>query len=48
MIKKTKKSQSFSFAPVTYEDLLKKKTLDTAKASQQFDIPSKILKQNSD
>ena len=48
MIKKNKKSQSFSFAPVTYEDLLKRKTLDTAKASQQFDIPSKILKQNSD
>ena len=33
----------------TYDDVLKKvKTLGTAKASQQSDIPSKILKQNSD
>ena len=32
-----------------YDDVLKKvKTLGTAKASQQSDIPSKILKQNSD
>ena len=47
--KKTKNDQSFSFAPVTYDDILKKvKTLDTAKASQQSDIPTKILKQNSD
>ena len=48
MIKSKKKNyQSFSFGPVTYDDVLKKvKTLDTAKASQQSDIPTKILKQN--
>ena len=34
---------------VTYNFALKKiKIIDTAKASQQSDIPSKILKQNSD
>ena len=50
MIKnKEKNDQSFSFGPVTYDDVLKKvNTLDTAKASQQSDIPTKILKQNSD
>ena len=47
--KKKKNDQSFSFGPVTYDDVLKKvKTLDTAKPSQQSDIPTKILKQNSD
>ena len=41
--------QSFSFGLVTYDDVLKiVNTLDTAKASQQSDIPTKILKQNSD
>ena len=48
---KNKKSddQSLSFGPVTYDDLLKKEnTLDTAKASQGSDIPTKSLKQNSD
>ena len=40
-----KDDQSFSFGPVTYDDVLKKvNTLDVAKASQQY----KILKQNSD
>ena len=35
--------QSFSFIPVTYDDVLKKlNTLDTAKASQQYDIPNEI------
>ena len=50
MIKNKKKNdQSFSFGPVTYDDVLKKvNTLDTAKASQQSDIPTKTLKQNSD
>ena len=50
MIKNKKENdQSFSFGPVTYDDVLKKvKTLDTAKASQQSDIPTEILKQNSD
>ena len=41
--------EPFSFGPVIYDDVLKKvNTLDTAKASQQSDIPTKILKQNSD
>ena len=44
-----KDDQSFSFGPVTYDDVLKKvNTLDVAKASQQSDISTKILKQNSD
>ena len=49
MIKNKKVAdQSFSFGPVTYDDVLKiVNTLDTAKASQQCDIPTKILKQNS-
>ena len=39
----------FFFAPVTYDDVLEKViALDTAKASQQSDIPPKILKQNPD
>ena len=47
--KKKKNDQSFSVGPVTYDDVLKKvNTLDTAKASQQSDIPTKMLKQNSD
>ena len=50
MIKNKKVTdQSFSFGPVTYDDVLKiVNTLDTAKVSQQSDIPTKILKQNSD
>ena len=37
--------QSFSFDPVTYDDVLKKvNTLDTTKASQQSDIPTKNIK----
>ena len=50
MIKNKKVAdQSFSFGPVTYDNVLKiVNTLDTAKASQQSDIPTKILKQNSD
>ena len=49
MIKnKRKADQCFSFSPVTYNDILKKtNNLDTAKASQQSDVPTKILKQNS-
>ena len=35
--------------PVIYDDILKKTNkLDTTKACQQSDIPTKILKQNSD
>ena len=38
---------SFSFSSVQYDDILKKtKNLDTAKASQESDIPRKILKAN--
>ena len=53
MIKsKRKTDQCFSFGPVTYDHILKKNkktnNLDTAKASQQSDVPSKVLKQNSD
>ena len=46
MIKnKRKADQCFSFGPVTYEDIFKKtNNLDTAKASQQSDVPTKILK----
>ena len=41
--------QCFCFALVTYDDILKKtNNLDNAKASQQSDIPTKILKQKSD
>ena len=48
MIKTKKKiDQCFSFGRVTYDDVLKKaNNLGTAKASQQSDIPTKILKQN--
>ena len=50
MIKNEKKNyQSFSFGPVTYDDVLKKlNTLNTAKASQQSDIATNTLKQISD
>ena len=38
---------SFSFSSVQYDDILKKaKNLDTAKASQESDIPTKIIKTN--
>ena len=41
--------QCFPFAPVTYDNIMKKtNNLDTAKAFQQPDVPTKILKQNSD
>ena len=46
---KKKNDQSFSFGLVTYDNVLKKlEPLDTAKASQQYNIPTRILKQNSD
>ena len=50
MIKNKKVTdQSFCLGPVTYDDVLKiVNTLDTAKTSQQSDIPTKIFKQNSD
>ena len=46
---KRKTDQYFSFGPATYDDILKKTTnnLDTTKASQQSDIPTKTQKQNS-
>ena len=42
--------QCFSFGLVIYDDVLKKtqNNLVAANASQQSDIPTKILKQNSD
>ena len=46
---KKENDQSFCFGPVTYDDVLKNvKALDTTKASKQSDIPTKILKRNSD
>ena len=49
MIKNKKKdNQCYSFGPVTYDVLKKMKTLDTSKTSQQYDIPTKVLIQNSD
>ena len=51
MIKnKRKVDQCFSFGSVTYDDILKKNNnnLDTTKSSQKCDVPTKILKQNSD
>ena len=43
---KRKTDQYFSFGPATYDDILKKTTnnLDTTKASQQSDIPTKTQK----
>ena len=39
----------FSFSPVQYEDILMKtKNLNVSKASQQSDIPTKILTENSE
>ena len=48
MIKRKSNScGSFSFALVKYDDILKKtENLDTAKTSQELDIPTKILKAN--
>ena len=46
---KKKNDQKFSSGPVTYDDASKRvKTFNTAKTSQQSDIPTKILQQNSD
>ena len=48
MIKrKTNACRIFSFFSEQYDDILKKiKNVDTAKASQESDIPTKILKAN--
>ena len=48
MIKrKNNRSGKISFSSVNYDDILKKtKSLNTSKASQQTDIPTKILKEN--
>ena len=50
MIKsKTDKQLKFSFTPVQYEDILRKiKSLKVSKASQQSDIPTRILIYNSE
>ena len=41
--------KGFSFSKITYDDILNKiKNLDTAKTSQQTDIPTKVLKCNSE
>ena len=45
--RKNNRSGKFSFSSVNYDDILKKtKSLNTSKASQQTDIPTKILKEN--
>ena len=42
-------NQCFSYGLVTYDNILNKpNNLDAAKACQQPDVPTKILKQNSD
>ena len=44
---KSKNNTHFSFTPVEYDDILKKvQKLNTSKASQQSDIPTKILREN--
>ena len=50
MIKsKIDKQLKFSFTPVQYEDILRKiKSLKVSKASQQSDIPTRILIDNSE
>ena len=48
MIKNKNKTQ-FSFTVVEHDDILKKvKKLNTSKASQQSDIPTKILRENDE
>ena len=48
-IKETFLDLSFSFKPVVREDILKEiKGLNSAKATQEHDIPTKILKKNAD
>ena len=45
----TQPDNRFSFAQITYEDIQKEiKKLDCAKASQDTDIPSSIIKENAD
>ena len=49
MIKTKNKNSVFSFSPVTYDDVLEEVlNLNVAKASQQTDVPTKVLKQNSE
>ena len=46
---KNKNQTQFSFTVVEYDDILKKvKKLNTSKASQQSDIPTKILRENDE
>ena len=45
----TQPDKRFSFAHITYEDIQKEiKKLDCAKASQDTDIPSSVIKENAD
>ena len=42
-------NQTFSFGQITIEDIIKEITnLDPSKASQENDVPTKIIKENSD
>ena len=49
VLDKYKNNSIFIFSYVTKEDVLKEvRNLDTTKSSQDTDIPTKIIKQNSD
>ena len=48
-IKKISKNNIFSFQKVSYEDIIKEiQNLDASKACQDTDVPTKIIKNNSD
>ena len=48
-IKKISRNNIFSFQKVSYEDIIKKmQNLDASKACQDTDVPTKIIKNNSD
>ena len=47
--RKTKSGPVFTFNHITKEDVIKEiKNLDASKASREDDIPTKIIKENSD
>ena len=49
VIKKISKNNIFSFQKVSYEDIIKEiQNLDASKACQDTDVPTKIIKNNSD
>ena len=46
--RKLKSGPVFTFNHITKEDVIKEINLDASKASQEDDIPTKIIKENSD